>query len=1116
MCESYVEPFLFLTAILMGVLLNDGTNIIFKSVSNITSSICAILQMALSMDYSIMLINRYRQEREKEADKVTAMKRTMANAFTSISSSSVTTIVGLLVLVFMSFKIGKDLGLVLAKGVMFSLICILFVLPSLILIFDKAIEKTRKKAPNINLEKLGKASYKCRYIAVPLFLLVFLFSYLEKGNLGILYTDTQSDEVSKTFAPNNQIALIYKNEDEDKIAKYLKDLENIENVDEVLGYSNTINEELKYNELVPKMKDLGSDVEVDDYLLQIIYYNYYNQDENNTMTFNEFVNFVKNDVYKNPKVADKIDQETRKNVDRLENFTNANLVNKKRNASDIANIMEIDASKVNDILIYYNSKHNTQTIGLDEFIKFMNSEVLTNAEYSKKIDNSSRTKLNKLAKFTNKTIINKKMTSGELANLVGIDKEKMDLLYTYYISINPINTKMTLGQFSDFVLNNVIKDSQYAKLFNDDTIKNIKILNTFSNPNVINKNMTSTELANTIGIDENSVKQLLLLKYKDTDNGTRLTIPEFIQKVTQLQNTSYLQGQDLSMLQQLGPMISQLPPEQQTARITATELSKMIQQITQQDCKKQICNLYAVIDLTQNNTANWNITPNQLVKLILQNKSNPAIQENLNESTINQLLLLSKIMDSGLNNAKYTYSELADFIGLDAQSIKNIYTLYTSKNTELKLTPYEFVNFVLQHKNDSALAGNFNNATLKDLTTLQSAMSGVLNNKKYNSQELSNLLGINKKDLDLIYGLYTSKRTNTTISLKEFVEFLKTDVMQNGDYSSNFDETSKNKINTIYGIINASIQNVKYTKNEIFGIMSKLTDNLDKNKVDLVYMYYGSNDRYNSEWTMTIEKFVDYIDSHILQDSRFNDFIEDDMRKDIQDAKETINDARKLLIGNEYSRIVLNTHFAPESEETFKFIQELKDKLGEGVYVIGNSPMAYEMSKTFNDELNYITILTIIAIFVVVAITFKSVIIPIVLVLTIQCAVFLTMGILSLSGESVYFISILIVQSILMGATIDYAILYTSYYVEHRKTMGVKDAIINSYNKSINTILTSALILSIVTLVVGHFASAIAAKICKTLSRGTICSSILILLLLPAVIAAFDKVLIKNKDRFKK
>ena len=127
----------------------------------------------------------------------------------------------------------------------------------------------------------------------------------------------------------------------------------------------------------------------------------------------------------------------------------------------------------------------------------------------------------------------------------------------------------------------------------------------------------------------------------------------------------------------------------------------------------------------------------------------------------------------------------------------------------------------------------------------------------------------------------------------------------------------------------------------------------------------------------------------------------------------------------------------------------------------------------------------------------------------------MTMGILSFSGQNVYFISILIVQSILMGATIDYAILYTSYYLEHRKVYDIKQSIIASYNKSIHTILTSSSILIIVTLIVAKFATAIASKICKTISEGTICSTILILTLLPAILATCDRFIVKNKSKKK-
>ncbi len=1032
MCESYVEPFLFLTSILMAVVLNKGTNVIFQNVSNITESIVAILQMALSMDYSIMLMNRYDQEKKTEKDNVKAMKNALHKAMQAISSSSVTTIVGLLALVFMSFKIGKDLGLVLAKGVLFSLICIFFVLPALILMFDKWIVKTKKKSPNIKLNKLGSFSYKIRFISVPIFLIVFITSFILKGNLGINYTDTQSDEIANVFNENNQMAIIYKNEDEEKISQYLKDFEDEEKVDEVLAYGNTINEALTYDKLNDRLKDLGRETDTEDYLLKIVYYDYYNQDKKNSMTFAEFIDFIENDAYNNEKANKKIDSNTKKDITRLKNFVTVNAMNKKKTASEIAEILEIDKSKIDDIFIYYLSKNNNTQITLNDFINFMNKDVLTNKKYANKIDSKSKASLQTLSAFTNKQTIQKKMKSSQMAKLFGIDSNTMNELYKYYVLANDIDTKMTISEFSNFVLNNVLNDSNYANSFDEQTIHSIKVLATFSNLNIIDKQMNSTELANLFGVDETKINQVLFFKYSQEGNNADSV-----------------------------------------------------------------------------HTA----SPYEFVNLILGNE---IIKSFVDETTLNQLQFLSTIMESEKNNKSYTYKELSKIIGIDSNSTKNIYTLYVSSKNNTTITPQEFVNFVLSHKDDDALSGKISNDNINNLNLIKSVINGVINNKKYGSNELSSLLGINKDNTNLLYGLYNSKyiNKNLKVSLKEFVNFLLNDVAKNKEYSSNFDNEKISKLNTANSIMKSAINNTKYTADEIFAILSKLSNTVEENTVKMLYTYYGSSNEYNKDWKMTVEEFVNFLNNNILQDERFTDFIEDDMRSDIIKAKSDIEDAKELLIGNNYSRVVLNTNFAKETEETFKFIQNTKDVLGENIedfYVIGDSPMAYEISKTFDNELNTITVITMIAIFIVVAITFKSIAIPAILVLIIQTAVYLTMGILSIVGENVYFIAILIVQSILMGATIDYAILYTSYYLEHRKTEGIKESIIDSYNKSINTILTSSSILIIVTLIIANFTSAIAAKICKTISEGTLCSTILILTLLPAVLACLDKFIVKNK-----
>ena len=160
MCKSFFEPVLLLVSIGIAILINMGSNVIFESVSDMTFSIAAIFQLVLSIDYSIMLLHRYQQEFELlgRQNKRKAMRNAIVNAFGSVSSSSLTTIIGLLVLLMMSFTIGRDIGLVISKGVFLSLVCVFTVMPSLILWFDEVVVKLDKE--NLKKKFQKKATQK--------------------------------------------------------------------------------------------------------------------------------------------------------------------------------------------------------------------------------------------------------------------------------------------------------------------------------------------------------------------------------------------------------------------------------------------------------------------------------------------------------------------------------------------------------------------------------------------------------------------------------------------------------------------------------------------------------------------------------------------------------------------------------------------------------------------------------------------------------------------------------------------------------------------------------------------------------------------------------------------
>lgn len=1168
--DSYVEPFLYLISIGIAVFINKGTNVMFSSVSEITESIVAILQLALSMDYSIMLSNRYKQECAKTKDKVEAMKKALYASFSAISSSSVTTVVGLLALIFMSFTIGKDLGIVLAKGVILSLVSIFFCLPGLLLLFDKPIQKTKKRPINFKLGWLGAYSYKTRFGQLIAIIILFVVAFIVKGNITTTYTGSEQDEVAKVFDANNQIAIVYKNEYEDLISNYCKTLENDEKIDQVLCYSNTINEPLYYDELNSKLSSLGEEKNIDESLIKIIYYNYYNKNNSNKMTLDEFINFIRSDIFTDEKFSKDITSDMKENINLLSNFTNKEKLNKKRSIKEISELLNISYEDANSIFIYYESKNVDTKMTINEFTNFLLNDVLNDKTYSKELDNNTVGKLRKLNNFTNKNIINKKMNSKELSNIFGIDEALIKKLFLFYNVTSDNNTRLTLNEFARTALA-MSEDNTYKSEFDENSINSLKLLLTLSDKRAVETPVdieTMKVYFNLLGLDSSLINNLYIL-YDGTTTNTKLTLSEFANiALTLSENDEYKNYFNDSTIIELKELVA-LSTYKDTILPNSKlyemfNISTPIQNVLNNYIENNTMSPYLFVNFLLNtDSIKNNLSEEQIVSLnkalfIMNNKdtkySNTEINSvlNNNQLVINMIygikdgstnislkdlfnfinnykkdlssfVTLNNEMNSKLSLAvtimnnldtTFDYNEVSSIINLDSSKVKKIYGVYTYNQGNTKLSPLELSNLIINNKDNELLKGKINRSSLEELSLVRTVMISTNNNTKYDSTRLSKLLNMKKDKMSLIFGLYDNKKitSNNNISLYNYVDFIVNNVMNNKDYSDKFDESTKNKLTTILSVMNTSINGIKYTTNESFAVLSKLSNDLDKSLIELVYIYYGSSNNYDNNYKLTVEEVVNYLNDDILTDKRFSSFIDEDMKEKIVNAKDTINKSKNLLVSSDYSRLVLNTSYAPEDKETYKFINRLEKDLGdkEGIYIVGHSSMAVEMSKTFDAELNKITVLTMIFIFVVVAFTFKDLIIPFVLVLIIQTAVYVTMSCITISGGKVYFIALLIVQAILMGATIDYAIVYTSYYLEGRKKMNVKDSILNAYNKSIHTILSSSSILIIVTLVVANFASAIAAKICETISEGTLAAVILILFVLPGVLASCDKIICRK------
>lgn len=242
--QSFISPILFLATIGVAVGLNAGTNIFFDEISAMTVRIFAIIQLAVSMDYSIFLLHRFERELLSEPDPFRAMVTATADTATAIFASALTTIGGFIALVFMQYGFGRDLGLVMAKGVFFSLVSVVILLPPLLLRFYPLIKRTKLKLPAVSTHGFGKRVMKARYFIVGLALLAAVPLYLAQKNIDYYYATSENldpssssivdgETMNRIFKSGNVVALILPNDGgaaEEKITKKLKTLPEVTTV----------------------------------------------------------------------------------------------------------------------------------------------------------------------------------------------------------------------------------------------------------------------------------------------------------------------------------------------------------------------------------------------------------------------------------------------------------------------------------------------------------------------------------------------------------------------------------------------------------------------------------------------------------------------------------------------------------------------------------------------------------------------------------------------------------------------------------------------------------------------------------------------------------------------
>ncbi len=247
--ESYGDVPVLLLTFVSAMILNQGSNFLLGKISFVSNSVTSILQLALSLDYAVILGNRFREERE-HLQLREAVIAALTKGIPEIGASSLTTIGGLLAMMFMQFKIGPDMAICLIKAVLYALLSVFLIMPGLLMLFGPLIDKTRHKSFVPHIPFVGKFAYATRFIVPPVFIVVMLLAFNISNNCPYVYgygeietpkmnyVQEADNMIADTFGATNFVALVYPKDDYSVEAKLLAELDTYEEVDYSMGLSN--------------------------------------------------------------------------------------------------------------------------------------------------------------------------------------------------------------------------------------------------------------------------------------------------------------------------------------------------------------------------------------------------------------------------------------------------------------------------------------------------------------------------------------------------------------------------------------------------------------------------------------------------------------------------------------------------------------------------------------------------------------------------------------------------------------------------------------------------------------------------------------------------------------
>lgn len=452
---------------------------------------------------------------------------------------------------------------------------------------------------------------------------------------------------------------------------------------------------------------------------------------------------------------------------------------------------------------------------------------------------------------------------------------------------------------------------------------------------------------------------------------------------------------------------------------------------------------------------------------------------------------------------KLNYLQFSSTLGISSDIVKTLYFLYQNDVSTLKNSLPEIIATIKTLSENPLLSSYFDEQSLQIINQYETMIQGILSDYQYSSQELADLFAMDKVLIDFLF-------LSSGVSSMTLEQFTNT-ILES--YQNQLDEQQLAQLQQLKGLIEVVKNDIKFNPNELALLLNN--DKINADILSLVYAFYNASlvdldDTYISMFDMFM-----FLCDDFLKNETYSKFLSEDIISQLETYKTTFVEAKKQLVGEKHSRLIVTLSYELESEEIYQFYknleQEIQKSFEKDFYLVGNSAMSYELSQSFQNEYLIISIIIAAAIFIVILVTFKRFSIPSILVVLIETSVLLTTCSMALGNSPMYFIALIIVQSMLMGSMVDYGILLTSYYRDLRNNFDVKESVVNALTKSMRTILTSSSVMTITAFILGLVMKDVVAEILFVLSIGTLVATLLIIFVLPSLLVVFDKFITLKK-----